>query len=86
LVKLEDQYNNFSTVESKYDTRTHGVLVAVPKVGVKYDVEDIALMLNKRVYFEEYKEGARIKRGNDLFCFIEIADIRGYEEITPSAS
>lgn len=79
LVKLEDTHKNFNTTESKYDTRTQGIIV---NFG---DMTNNSLMthdlLNKRVYFEEYKEGARIKRDGELFCFIKISDIRGYEDV-----
>lgn len=78
LVKLGQQYNNFSTAEGKYDTRTNGIVVAIPKRRT-----DLTSVLEgRRVYFEEYKEGARIKRDNEQYCFIKIDDIRGYEEVT----
>lgn len=89
LVKLEEQYNNFSTHEGKYDSRTHGIVVAIQDVSnIKYfpgNRQEVTMrdehLLNKRVYWEEYKEGARIRKGNELFCFIKIEDIRGYEDV-----
>lgn len=38
-------------------------------------------LVGKRVYFEEYKEGARIKRDGKLYCFIKLEDVRGYEDV-----
>lgn len=73
--------------ESKYDTRTSGVVTSIPiytggYVRLKAHSDTIVTdLLNKRVYFEEYKEGARIKREGELFCFIKIEDIRGYENV-----
>lgn len=73
LVKLD----RTDRKESKYDTRTSGICIRLPFIGVEAAVNDF---VNKRVYFEEYKEGARIKRDGELFCFIKIEDIRGYED------
>lgn len=82
LVKLENQYENFSTKEGRYDTRTNGIVVAIPKLEYVSVLEIKATeLLGKRVYFEEYKEGARIKKGNDLYCFIKLEDVRGYENV-----
>lgn len=102
LIKLEKQYDNFSTVEGKYDTRTHGVVIAVSTnskniisntdlkafnsketfpASNKEKNNDNDILINKRVYFEEYKEGARIKKDSELYCFIKIEDIRGYEDV-----
>lgn len=86
LVKLD----RTDRKESKYDTRTSGICIAdsspVDNSG-NYLGEGVMpetlhnYLVNKRVYFEEYKEGARIKRGGELFCFIKIEDIRGYEDV-----
>jgi co-chaperonin GroES (HSP10) len=72
--------------ESKYDTRTSGIVAAIAKIEetTRLNTREITLvldLLHKRVYFEEYKEGARIKRDGELFCFIKIEDIRGYEDV-----
>jgi len=74
LVQLEKT----SVKEGRYDTRTNGIVIAIDPAHAI----DNLLFLNKRIYFEEYKEGARIKRDGELFCFIKIEDIRGFEEIT----
>lgn len=80
--------------ESKYDTRTSGILISLPMVNHS-EVSSFKNMdtfptqvtnngdnlIGKRVYFEEYKEGARIKRDGELFCFIKLEDVRGYEDV-----
>lgn len=67
--------------EGKYDTRTEGIVVKVPELEyVKIDMIDVQKLLGKRVFFEEYKEGARIRRGSDFYCFIKLEDVRGYED------
>lgn len=84
LVKLDPT----SIKETKYSTRTSGIVfnTDVPKEPIFHDGEinerkEYDPWLGKRVYFEEYKEGSRIKRDGELFCFIKIADIRGFEEV-----
>lgn len=80
--------------EGKYDTRTSGILISLPMVnqnqGSSFKGMDTFPtqvtnngnnLIGKRVYFEEFKEGARIKRDGELFCFIKIEDIRGYEDV-----
>lgn len=82
LVELQQSHKNFTTKEGKYDSRTEGIVVAIPSsewVSGKAQYNFCQLILNKRVHFEEFKEGARIKRGGKIYSFIKIADIRGYE-------
>lgn len=79
LVELQQSYKNFSTAEGKYDSRTEGIVIAVPEiVGGKFNLKDIH---NKRIFFEEFKEGMRIKRGDKIYSFIKIEDIRGFEDV-----
>jgi co-chaperonin GroES (HSP10) len=75
LVELQQAYKQFNAKESKYDTRTEGIVIAVPRV---HD-NTIGYLVNRRVHFEEFKEGARIKRNGKIYSFIKIDDIRGYE-------
>jgi co-chaperonin GroES (HSP10) len=83
LVELKQSSKNFSVKEGKYDTRTEGIVVALPKnvatldKGIEAAVN--AGLIGKRVHFEEFKEGARIKRDGKIYSFIKIEDIRGYE-------
>lgn len=83
LVELKQSTKHFTTKEGKYDTRTEGIVVALPRhittamEGVTAAVNES--LLGKRVHFEEFKEGARIKRNGKIYSFIKIEDIRGYE-------
>lgn len=77
LVQLE----KVSLKEGKYDTRTSGIALRVPAMTNNLHIGVYDYLLNKRVYFEEYKEGARIKKDGELYCFIKISDIRGYEDV-----
>lgn len=81
LVELQQSYKNFSAKESKYDSRTEGIVVAVPReVSPNYTMKFTTTLVGKRVHFEEFKEGARIKRDGKIYSFIKIEDIRGYED------
>jgi len=61
--------------ESKYDTRTSGFCLTH-----YVDPETNKDLFDKHVFFEEYKEGTRIKRERDLYCFIKSEDLTGFEE------
>jgi co-chaperonin GroES (HSP10) len=83
LVELKQSSKNFTVKEGKYDTRTEGIVIAESgatlvetynKLGISYGE-----LTGKRVHFEEFKEGARIKRSGKIYSFIKIEDIRGYE-------
>lgn len=88
LVELEQSYKNVSIKEGKYDTRTEGIVVAVP-VGKNITLfegkpiarDSIDFLLGKRVHFEEFREGARIKKNGKIYSFIKFEDIRGYENV-----
>jgi co-chaperonin GroES (HSP10) len=82
LVKLEKPFENVTVKDAKYATRTQGIVVAVPELEyVPVEAINIHQLLGKRVYFEEYKDGTRIKREGQEYSFIQISDIRGYEEV-----
>lgn len=95
LVELKQSSKNFSVKEGKYDTRTEGIVVALPTPIKKTSYSTVSVadgttisqdglewpdgLLGKRIHFEEFKEGARIKRDGKIYSFIKIDDIRGYE-------
>lgn len=82
LVELEQARQNVATLEGKYDTRTQGILLKMPHIKENTTVyNDLDFLVGKRVFFEEYKEGVRIKRDGKLLSFIKIEDIRGYENV-----
>lgn len=79
LVELKQSSKNFTTKEGKYDTRTEGIVIAIA-YDEKITMEKWSFLVGKRVHFEEFKEGARIKRNDKIYSFIKIEDIRGYED------
>lgn len=95
LVELKQSRKNFTTKEGKYDTRTEGIVLALPTKLKTYSITSMTSshtrgtvedgfkwpddLLGKRVHFEEFKEGARIKRDGKIYSFIKLEDIRGYE-------
>lgn len=94
LVELQQSRKNFTTKEGKYDTRTEGIVLALPVKKATYTITTGNMtggtlnegfkwpddLLGKRVHFEEFKEGARIKRNGKIYSFIKLEDIRGYED------
>jgi co-chaperonin GroES (HSP10) len=89
LVELKQSSKNFSIKEGKYDTRTEGIVVRVPDKGFELSTDNpfnvanimpLKELMGKRIHFEEFKEGARIKRDSKIYSFIKIEDIRGYED------
>lgn len=78
LVELKQSTKNFNVKEGKYDSRTEGVVVAVPDWLVEGHF--VNKLHGKYIFFEEFKEGARIKRDGKIYSFIKIEDIRGYED------
>jgi co-chaperonin GroES (HSP10) len=77
LVKLE----KVDIREGKYETRTNGIAVASDHISMTYKGIATTSIVGKRVFFDEYKEGARIKRDGDQYCFIKFEDIRGFEDV-----
>lgn len=74
LVELgSSPFGNIPVPEKKYDSRTEGVIVALPveKVG--------ELQIGLKVFWEEYKDTVRAKQDDKEYAFIKIEDIRGYE-------
>jgi co-chaperonin GroES (HSP10) len=53
-----------------------GVYEPTRRIGVM----NLSALIGKRIHFEEFKEGARIKRNGKIYSFIKIEDIRGYED------
>lgn len=86
LVELKQSTKNFTVKEGKYDSRTEGIVVAIPDGNPGYLYPDgsiklqVSDLMGKRIHFEEFKEGARIKRDGKIYSFIKIEDIRGYED------
>lgn len=86
LVELKQSTKHFTTKEGKYDSRTEGIVVAFPGYlsvhlteNIGWDLKELKDLMGKRIHFEEFKEGARIKRAGKIYSFIKIEDIRGYE-------
>lgn len=72
-----------TTKETKYSSRTSGIVERTPSMALssKYDAEDVMALFGKRVHFEEFKEGGRIKRNGEQYSFIKLEDVRGSEDV-----
>lgn len=82
LVELLQKHDKFSTREGRYDSRTEGKVVEIPKGEINAaHYKNIEFLQDKRIFFEEFKEGSRIERNGTLYSFIKIEDIRGWEDV-----
>ena len=71
LVELAESFQYVATPDKQYSTKTSGIVKAVSS-------EDQEILLEKKVYFEEYKDGTQIQMDDKTFAFIKNEDIRGY--------
>lgn len=72
LVELIDKYEGIATLEGKYNLRVKGVCL---KVGDK----DYDYLLNRTLFWDEFKAGDVIKRDGQKYCFVLLEDIKGFE-------
>lgn len=83
LVQLGEYYENIKMPESKYDSKTEGIVLKVSSIARTADHEALTKwaesLVGKRVYWGEYKEGKRVNFDGKQQAFIRIEDIEGYE-------
>lgn len=85
LVEIREKYQNVATPDQKYDTKTSGICI---NVGYPYgnttrmesEIQYVSLV-DKLVFWEEYKDGAIIERDGKKYAFIKIEDLDGYEDV-----
>ena len=68
LVELTEEYEGVFTVEKKYDTKTSGIVIKTARTPlVTYEGKIITQhyespeLLNKKVYFEGFKDDSQVK-------------------------
>lgn len=71
LVELFDSYEYVATPDKQYSTKTTGIVLVVSK-------EEQEFLLNRKVYFDEYKDGTQVKVDDKTYAFIKFEDIRGF--------
>lgn len=83
LVQLGEQYRNIAVTEKKYDSKTNGIIVAVgdpdARVTTPKGSTAVKSLIGKRIYWDQFKEGAAVLDGESQYCFINIEDIQGVE-------
>jgi len=72
LVELAESFQYVATPDKQYSTKTSGI---VKKIATDLDIVDI---IDKKVYFEEYKDGTQFQIDDKSYAFIKYEDIRGY--------
>lgn len=92
LVELSQSFSNVRTKDGKYQAYTEGICKVTPDYNLLGKVKEprndleyltkIDILLGKRVFFEEYKEGGHIRREGKEYAFVKVEDVRGYEDVT----
>ena len=72
LVELTNEFDGVYTPETKYGTKTSGFVLSVADEENNY-------LIDKKVYFEGFKDDSQVKEGDTTYAFIEVNDIRGYK-------
>lgn len=87
LVEIEaSPYKHAAVTESKFDSRTNGVVIAVPDNRAIHEgeptqpAEPLSYLIGKRVYWNDYQDGTWIKNGDKNYSFIKYEDIRGWQK------
>ena len=80
LVRLTEVYEHVTTPDKKYDTKTSGILLKVAD-----DVKGLDHLMNKKVFFESYKDDTSKEDKGQKYALIKATELKGYEDAEPSA-
>jgi co-chaperonin GroES (HSP10) len=84
LVQLGEYYAGIKMPESKYESKTEGIVIKVSSVTRTKDhsllTEWAQGLVGKRVMWGQYKEGKRVSLEGKQQAFIRIEDIEGFVE------
>ncbi len=72
LVELINKYEVVATLEGKYNDRVSGICLSVGD-------DEYSHLVDKRVYWQEFKAGDVIEKGDKKYCAILLEDISIYE-------
>lgn len=79
LVELSGELQHIEMPDKQYATNTSGVIIAVAA-----EESDYAFLVDKKVYFEGFKE-VEVNKEDNRFAFVKIEDLRGYEQTEPES-
>ncbi len=85
LVRLGDYYEGIKMPESKFDSKTEGVVISVSNVIRTNDHENLtnwaveSLKPGTKIVWREYAEGKRQTFEGQQTAFIRIEDVEGHE-------
>lgn len=71
LVELRGKFKNVTAPTKSYEGATTGI--------VKEAAEEVDFLIGKRVFWEEQITGTQVERDGKAYAFVDIDDIRGYE-------
>jgi len=74
LVELTETSQFIDIPDQKFATQATGIVRSVAA-----DSKEFAYLTNKVVYFEEYRDSAKVEIDDNKFAFIKIEEIRGYD-------
>lgn len=80
LVRLTEVYAYVDVPDKKYDTKTSGILLKVAD-----DVKEYDKYIDKKVFFESYKDDTAKEEGGQKYALIKAEELKGYEDAQPSA-
>lgn len=73
LVELKDNLEYIDLPDKQFNTKQSGIVRNVDSQS-----EDYHYLIEKTVYFEEYRDSAQVEVDDKKYAFIKIEDIRGY--------
>lgn len=83
LVQLGDYYEGIKMPETKYDSKTDGIVLKASKRPRHDDLRLLTTwatgLIGKRVFWGEFREGKRMSFEDKQQAFIRIEDIEGVE-------
>ena len=74
LIELAETYSAVVTPDKQYSTKTSGIVKAVSN-------EDHEILLGKKVFFEDFKDGTQFSVDDSTYSFISYKDIKGYANV-----
>lgn len=96
LVELAEELQHIKTPDKQYSTKTRGIVRSIAQVSatniggsfegmetfpteIEYNIIHDYL-INKMVFFEDFKDGTQVEQDGKKYAFIKFEDIRGYDE------
>jgi len=73
LVKLTDDSQLIDVPDKQFATQASGLVIDV------HDMKQADWLIGRVVYFEEYRDSAKVEVDDEKYAFIKFEDIKGYQ-------